>query len=673
MILKTKRNYIAAVVAAALSVGTLPAVHAATVSIENSSFESSFDGWADTDPSAISGDANTGSASAKITGSAGKVEQVLSVDANTTYLLSAYIKGSGEIGVDVAGETYSSTGGGDDFEEVTLSFNSGSATSVTIYGGYNGDEGRFDDFTLVSSDSDADSGAGDDSGSGSDGDSGSGDDSGSDADSGDTGAVGSCSTSNELTIVDGFDDGTNDGHGPENAYDNNTTDDSRWSSNGVGKSITFDLGAEASVTDVAIQWYKGNQRSSYFEIDTSTDNSTWTNVLAGGISSGADSSYEDIDVEDSDARYVRITGSGNSAGSSWNSIIETQVYGCDGTEDDSDTGGGDDSGSGEGDSGSGDDSGTGGGDSGSGDDVVVGSCNIDMSIWGYTVGDGVSMNDVEDIQDLVDNKTLGADGEEEITFENGCVTFQVANEAGSSGGSSYPRSELRELITRYTDGGDANVTGLTKNNWVTSEASSSNQDKVGGVDGNMKATLVVNTVSVDADSEDQIGRIIVGQIHGEDHEPVKIYYRKLPEHDKGSVFFTVDDSSGDPGDRINIIGFTDKNDTDQDASGDPVEPENGIALGDEWSYEIDLTGDQLKVTVWHDGYTYTTADSIAYTKTRSKQLINNSTDTDAITIDDFYSSDYMYFKAGLYNQNKSGTESPAYASVTFTVIDVTHD
>jgi poly(beta-D-mannuronate) lyase len=474
MQLKTKIKYTAALVAGVLSMTAIPIVNAASLSIVNAGFEDSFDsGWTDTDPSAISSDERSGSKAAKITGDGGKFEQDITVTANTNYELSAYIEGIGKIGATVDGTRYTRTGGSDDeYEKVTVSFNSGSATSITIFGNYYGGEGRFDDFALES-----------------------------------TGTA--------------------------------TVDE---------------------------------------EVDTDTEEPV----------------------------------------------------------------------------------------------ASTGSCSIDMSIWGYTAGDGVSMNDVDDIQDLVDNKTLGANGAEEITWDAGCPTFTVANDAASSGGSTYPRSELRELMARYTDGGEANVSGLTKNNWVTSEASSSNQTKVGGVDGNLKATLVVNTVSVDATSDDQIGRIIVGQIHGEDHEPVKIYYRKLPGHTKGSVFFTVDDSSGDPGDRINVIGFTDKNDTDEDASGDPVEPENGIALGDEWSYEIDLKGDQLKVTVWHDGYTYTTADSIAYTKTRSKQLIRVSTDTDAITISDFFADDYMYFKAGLYNQNKTGTSSPDYASVTFKVIDVSH-
>lgn len=624
MQLKTKLNYTTALIAAALSIATIPAANAASVSIENGSFESSFSGWVDTDPSSISSDKYSGSKAAKITGSGGKFEQQVTVEMNTDYELTAYIKGTGKIGATVDGTRYTRTGGGSDYEQVVVSFNSGNVTSITIFGNYYAEEGRFDDFALQSTATiepvdpvEPIEGA-------------------------------SCTGNSALTIINASDDGTNDGHGPANTIDKNTSDESRWSSNGVGKTITYDLGVQASVKELAIQWYKGSTRSSYFDIHTSADNSNWTSVLAGGISSGADSSYEAIDVADSEARYVRVTGAGNSAGSSWNSIIETQVLGCsnevvDPVDPEEPV-----------------------------EPVIpVGNCNIDMSIWGYTTGDGVSMNDQDDIQDLIDNKTLGSNGAEEIKFNDGCVTFEVANDAASSGGSTYPRSELRELLAEYNDP-SVNVKGLTKNNWVTSEASYSNQALVGGVDGNMKATLIVNTVSVDATSDDQIGRIIVGQIHGEDHEPVKIYYRKLPDHDKGSVFFTVDGSDGNPSDRINVLGFTDKNDRDEDASGDPVEPANGIKLGDEWSYEIDLSGDQLKVTVWHDGYTYTTADSIAYTKTRSKQLIRVSSDSNAITLSDFYAEDYMYFKAGLYNQNKTGTTYPDFASVTFKVIDVTH-
>ena len=609
MRLQTKLKYTTVAVATALSLAIIPSVNAASVTIENAGFESSFDNWSDTDPSAISSDKNSGSYAAKITGSAGKFEQDVTVEANTDYELTAYIKGAGKIGASVDGTRYTSTGGGSDYEKVTVSFNSGSFNTVTIFGNYDDAEGRFDDFALEST--------------------------------GETTPI-----DGEPTSVPGliqsedysdFSDTTSGNKGGEYTDDDvdvQTTTDTDggynvgWIKSGEWLEYPITVSASGDYTaDIRLASSKSTGK-----FNVLVDGSTVDSVSLASTGGWQNWETQNVDLGSLSAgeHTIRIAVTGDDFNMNWIDVKKDGVV------------------------------------------VIPGNCNIDMSIWGYTTGDGVSMNDADDIQDLIDNKTLGSNGAEEIIFNDGCVTFQVENDAASSGGSTYPRSELRELLAEYNDS-SVNVKGLTKNNWVTSDASSSNQALVGGVDGKLNATLVVNTVSVDATSDDQIGRIVVGQIHGENHEPVKIYYRKLPEHSKGSVFFTVDGSDGDPSDRINVIGFTDKNDTDEDASGDPVDPSNGIALGDEWSYEIDLTGDQLKVTVWHDGYTYTTSDSIAYTKTRSKQLISNSSDSNAITIEDFYAEDYMYFKAGLYNQNKTGTESPTYASVTFSVIDVTHD
>lgn len=310
MKLNTKLKYTTAVVAAALSMASIPAANAASVSIENAGFESKFSGWTDTDPSAISSDERSGKKAAKITGSGGKFEQDVTVEANTDYELTAYIEGYGKIGATVDGTRFTRTGGGDDYEKVTVSFNSGSATSVTIFGNYYNKEGRFDDFALESVGTSTPV---------------------EPVDpivpvepvEGDT-----CIDSATLSISSASDDGSNDGHGPSNTIDNDTSDDSRWSSKGIGKEITYDLGAQVSVKELAIQWYKGSARSSYFDIHTSEDNSSWTSVYAGGISSGSDSSFETYDVTDTQARYVRVTGAGNSASSEWNSIIETKVLGC---------------------------------------------------------------------------------------------------------------------------------------------------------------------------------------------------------------------------------------------------------------------------------------------------------------------------------------------------------
>ena len=277
-----------------------------TVVIANAGFESKMTSWEETNTS-ISSDQRSGSKAAKITKSSGKFEQSINVQENTDYELTAYILGYGEIGATVDGTDFTETSSddSDDYQKVTVSFNSKSASSITIFGNYYEKTGRFDDFSLTS--------------------------------------VGASEPVDEpvvepidesecttvaLVIDSAFDDGSNDGHGPESAIDKSTSEDSRWSSNGVGKTITFDLGVQADVKELAIQWYKGSERSSYFDIHTSENNDDWTSVLTSGMSSSADDSYETIDVMDTEARYVRVTGLGNSNGSSWNSIVEAKILGC---------------------------------------------------------------------------------------------------------------------------------------------------------------------------------------------------------------------------------------------------------------------------------------------------------------------------------------------------------
>jgi len=124
---------------------------AQAVTINNPGFEDGFDGWNDDDPSAISSDAHSGSKSAKITGSGGRVDQTVSLSKNTDYVLTAYVEDHGEVGINLGTSTESTKSTSDDWNKVTVSFNSGSATSGEIFGKYYSDEGRFDDFSLVAS------------------------------------------------------------------------------------------------------------------------------------------------------------------------------------------------------------------------------------------------------------------------------------------------------------------------------------------------------------------------------------------------------------------------------------------------------------------------------------------------------------------------------------------
>ncbi|MDW3209921.1 MAG: polysaccharide lyase family 7 protein [Reichenbachiella sp.] len=261
------------------------------VSLSNPGFESSWSGWNDTDPSALSSDSHSGSKSAKITGSSGKVEQSVSVSQNTNYVLTAYVLEKGTIGVIAGSNDYNDGGDYDDWTEVSVSFNSGSNSSIIIYGKYNGGTGRFDDFALIE-------------GSGSGGSGG----------------------ENGKLIVSSVSASANDGNVPANTLDGNLG--TRWSANGSGQYITYDLGSIKSVSSMKVAWYKGDQRSSFFKIRAGNTTSTLSDVFnaQSSGSSGNTTSLETYSFDAVNARYIRITGFGNSS-NSWNSITEAEIWG----------------------------------------------------------------------------------------------------------------------------------------------------------------------------------------------------------------------------------------------------------------------------------------------------------------------------------------------------------
>lgn len=323
----------------------------------------------------------------------------------------------------------------------------------------------------------------------------------------------------------------------------------------------------------------------------------------------------------------------------------------------------------------------------------TGDCaNIDFTRWSVMMPDTDSLDTKAEIQTyLVDKEPRVIAGREKdwLTWDSeGCPTFYSPNNDSvdsdvdyyAQGTSSFFRSELRELITEYYNT-SPNITGYNLNNWVTDKSSYAYSSTMGGTNGTMNATLRVNSVSTDwgvngTGEYAEEGRIVVGQIHGSEDEPVKIYYRKLANHTKGSVWITVDGSNGDPSDRITFIGFSDKT---KEANQDGLEPSNGIALGDTWSYTINLEGNQLDVTIYHNGNTYTMADAISYsessessTGSSSAFILSHSSDTDRITLGSHFDNDWMHFKAGVYNQNLTGSGDEG-GSVTFFDLNVSHD
>lgn len=569
-------------------------VNATSVDIQNASFESNWDGWQDVDPSSISSNAYSGSRAAKISGSSGYFSQQVSVQQNTNYELKAYVKGGGKIGTSIGGATQSATGVNSSYTPISVSFNSGNETQITIFGQYHSQEGRFDDFTLTATASNGGSEGNDN-----------------------TGGTEQCTGNQNLTIISATDNGTNDGHGPANTIDGNLSSESRWSSNGSGKSITYQLAQESTVKSLNIVWYKGNSRTSFFDIDTSPDNSSWTSVLAGGQSSGTSSSYESVNVNESTAKYVRITGFGNSS-NTWNSIIETQIVGCNGSSNGGDTGGG-----------SGSTPGTG--------------INIELNDW-YL---GVPVdNDNNGKSDNISENDLVNGYEHPQWFyrdNDGALVFKAPVDAPkTSTNTSYTRSELREMLRR----GDSSIStkGVNKNNWVFSTYSASDRSAAGGIDGELTAKLKVDHVTTTGSSS-QVGRVIIGQIHATNDEPARLYYRKLPGNSKGAIYL-AHEPIGKSDQYYEMIGSR---------SSSASNPSDGIELGEVFSYSIKVVGNNLTVSIYREG-----KPDVVQTVDMSNSGYHTG------------SNEYMYFKAGVYNQNNTG-DANDYVQATFYEIVNKHD
>jgi poly(beta-D-mannuronate) lyase len=83
------------------------------------------------------------------------------------------------------------------------------------------------------------------------------------------------------------------------------------------------------------------------------------------------------------------------------------------------------------------------------------------------------------------------------------------------------------------------------------------------------------------------------------------------------------------------------------------DPADGIALDEKFSYEINAKGNQLTVTISQAG------------EIRAQKTIDMSESGYDVA------NDYMYFKAGVYNQNKSG-DPDDYVQATFYELDNSH-
>lgn len=276
---------------------------------------------------------------------------------------------------------------------------------------------------------------------------------------------------------------------------------------------------------------------------------------------------------------------------------------------------------------------------------------FDLSHWKITLPVD---NDKNGKVDEIDVRDIQAYHHPDFFFvdEDNNMVFQAPNKAATTANSTNTRSELRQMLR------GTNKKIKTKgqgNNFVL--AAHPQAESFGAIGGRMQATLKVNHVAKNAryPLKHPAYSVVVGQIHaGKDkalikentgfgwgNEPLKIYYKKWPEHDYGSVFWTYEKNLAkeDPNRKdiaYPVWGYTWDNPT---APGD-----QGIALGETFSYEVNVHGNIMQLTFESQGH-----PKVVHT-------IDLSNNVDAFGRSDAqdnpagYTGDWHYFKAGAYNQ-----------------------
>jgi hypothetical protein len=85
------------------------------------------------------------------------------------------------------------------------------------------------------------------------------------------------------------------------------------------------MGVPRTIGYVKIAWYSGNVRAAKFDLQKSSDGTTWTNILTNLQSSGTTTNEETFDFTDTSTRYFRYLGHGNTV-NAWNSINEFSIF-----------------------------------------------------------------------------------------------------------------------------------------------------------------------------------------------------------------------------------------------------------------------------------------------------------------------------------------------------------
>lgn len=287
------------------------------------------------------------------------------------------------------------------------------------------------------------------------------------------------SNSVELGISSYSASGAHASYPASNAFDGSTS--TRWTSNGIGEYLDIDLGEDNTVDYVMLAHYNGSSRTYNFKVYTkSSSSSSFTQV--GSKSNDSSNELQTYDVTNSTARYIRIESNGNTS-NNWSDITEVEIWGTGDTGSDTTP----------------DNS-----SSGSTPYSVLGSVISDWKITYPVDEDGNDSSNADDCDDR--NKdaheqrdltgTISSPYSDYFYVSGDEVVFKAHVGGATTSGSSYPRSEFRQLV-----GGDDNYWSM---------------DDYQYLEVRVRATNLPETKP----------EVSMVQIHGPDDEPLRVEYRE---------------------------------------------------------------------------------------------------------------------------------------------------
>lgn len=247
--------------------------------------------------------------------------------------------------------------------------------------------------------------------------------------------------------------------------------------------------------------------------------------------------------------------------------------------------------------------------------------------------------------------------------KTGALVFAVPNEAVTTPNSKNARSELRAMLNVDLPTGYKDPT----TNFVV--AAHEKAKDYGAIGGRLSAALSVDHVSLSGnDAKMGAHSVVIGQIHGSKNEPLKIFYRKLPNHEYGSLFWNYEINPAEKKDRFdiphNIFGSYNLTQSDKD-------PVGGIKLGELFTYDV-IVKDNIMNLKFVKNVGEPSEEVVTY-------KVNLAEPNSASELDRSYAQDWMYFKAGAYNQcnikpkdnkwsagcSNNGLDAGDYAQVSF--------